>query len=251
MSRPAALLASLSLLAACGGGDPFGDVERLSEVETAAETGRQTVAASGPQDPDAPISENYDGQGGAAVPAAAPSPGGGLLGRLFGGGGVAPPEDGPASRQVAPGTQLPFGTVATVCGVTPGMRGQQVAEQSGYGIWDSQPGERAPHTFYITGMADGCDRQFTAALALAGDVSTHELVRYSSPEGYSRSDSVYEAIKAKVCRVAHGTPCGEKVDVLDGQTAFVTAYPRFGSSDRWAEILVHNGAVHAVSREGF
>lgn len=158
----------------------------------------------------------------------------------------------PAAATIAPGTALAFGEAATVCGLTEATLGTPVATTDRYTLWDSAGGGAEPRPHYITGLADDCAVQFTAALALFGDVATHEAVRYNAGNstGYSATDTVYEQIKGQVCGAAQGQPCGDRIDDLAARMAFVTAYETFGTNADWYEILVHDGALVASGDEG-
>lgn len=165
---------------------------------------------------------------------------------------VGGPVGGPDAAAIAPGTVLPFGAAATVCGVDEAAMGTPVATAERYTLWDSAGGGSAPRTHYITGMAQGCAVQFTAALALFGDVATHEAVRYNAGNtaGYSATDAAYEQVKGQVCGAGQGQPCGARLDDLSRRLAFVTAYETFGTNADWYEILVHDGALVASGDEG-
>ena len=155
-------------------------------------------------------------------------------------------------RAVPPGAALPFGEIATTCGVSPSALGRPVASASGYTIYDSAPGRTAPRAHYIDGFSDGCARQFTAALVLTGDAETHELIRYAEPESaraYSATDAAYEAIKTAFCGTPRGASCGGRIDALSRRTVFVTAYPQFSDSRSWKEFLLHEGEVAAAGTE--
>ena len=139
--------------------------------------------------------------------------------------------------------------MATVCGLPDASLGTPVATASGYALYDSSPTVVTPRTQYIDGFPDGCVRQFTAALALFGDVGTHEITRYQPSNAeipYSETDVAYEAIKTEVCGVASGQPCGAALNRLGRDTVFVTVYEAFGTNPSWAEILIHDGEVVAM-----
>lgn len=168
---------------------------------------------------------------------------------LFGRANAPGPND-PDYRIVELGTTLPFGTLARVCNVRPNKLGRRVErypEKRGmYALYDSAPGNTAPHTFYVTGFKDGCARQFTAAVALFGSTETHEQLRYGLPakvQPYSQTDAAYEKLKSRVCRVPKGRPCGKALPRLSKNTVFVSVYERFGSNPIWKTILIHDGAV--------
>lgn len=153
---------------------------------------------------------------------------------------------------VGPGAALPFGEIATTCGIATADMGMPVAAASGYTVYDTAPTSTAVRTHYIDGFSDGCARQFTAALVLTGDVSTHEGVRYArtpAQQRYSETDTAYEAIKRAFCGVGTGEPCGSRIDALSRRTVFVTAYPQFSGSNSWKEFLLHEGTVAASGTE--
>ena len=161
-----------------------------------------------------------------------------------------PKPDAPDYRIVPMGTALPYGVLARVCDVPDRQLGTRVERypesRSVYALYDSQPGNTAPHTFYVTGFDDGCARQFTAALALFGSPETHEQLRYGLPskvQPYSSTDAAYEILKSRVCRVGKGKPCGSSMSQLARTTAFVSVYETFGSNPEWKTILLHDGEV--------
>ncbi|MGJ8602849.1 MAG: hypothetical protein ACSHXH_01905 [Marivita sp.] len=171
---------------------------------------------------------------------------------LFGGNRPAsgPKSGDPDYEIVSMGTVLPYGTLARVCDVPVRELGQRVdrypESRSVYTLYDTEPGSTAPHTFYVTGFDDGCARQFTAAMALFGSPETHERLRYGLPskvQPYSATDAAYEKVKATVCRVGRGAPCGSSMSRLARDTVFVSVYERFGSNPIWKTILLHDGAV--------
>lgn len=162
----------------------------------------------------------------------------------------APQKGDPDYRIVSLGTALPYGTLARVCDVRTrelGRRVERYPERSGmYAIYDSDPGNTEPHTFYVTGFKDGCARQFTAALALFGSTETHERLRYGLPakvQPYSATDAAYERLKSRICRVGRGKPCGAALPRLSRNTVFVSVYENFGSNPVWKTILIHDGEV--------
>lgn len=162
-----------------------------------------------------------------------------------------------AASEVAPGTKLPFGKVARVCGMTNAQMGKKIAQypekRPRHKIYDSDPGNIAPHSFFITGFDDRCVRQFTASLAVFGSVAMHEQLRYGLPaevQPYSDTDKAYETVKSRVCGVPRRKPCGNKVKKLDSSTVFISIYERFGSNSHWANLLLHNGQVLAQDRKG-
>jgi hypothetical protein len=156
---------------------------------------------------------------------------------------------GPDAQQVAPGTLLPYGQIATVCGQPDSALGTRVAVGSGYELYDSAANSTALRAHYITGFPDGCARIFSAALVLFGDVGTHEVVRYlpsNASMAYSLTDTAYEQVKAAFCSVPAGQPCGRNLDRLAAHTTFVTIYETFGTNPEWGEIFVHDGQVMAI-----
>ncbi|MGK7652006.1 hypothetical protein ACSQ76_06200 [Roseovarius sp. B08] len=178
----------------------------------------------------------------------------GLFG-LLGGGGNTPAEG--ATSEVAPGTVLPYGRVARVCGMSDRQMGRRVEtypERRGtYALYDSSPGSTALRTFYLTGFDDGCARQFSAAVAVLAGAESHEQLRYGLPaevHPYSTTDKAYEDLKSRVCRVGRGKPCGNRIGRLENDTVFVSIYERFGSNAQWNTVLVHDGDVLAQDRKG-
>ena len=153
--------------------------------------------------------------------------------------------------QAAPGASLPFGQIVTTCGVSAASLGRPVVSASGYTVYDTNPSSTAARTHYVDGFTDGCLRQFTAALVLAGDVATHESVRYqaSNRRPYSETDTSYEVIKAAYCGAESGEPCGDRIAALSRRTVFLTAYPSFSDSDNWIEYLLHEGVVADAGAE--
>ncbi|MBM2323485.1 MULTISPECIES: hypothetical protein [Marivita] len=258
---------------------PTGFFGRLFGVGDGAS---QPAVAEAAADVDATIveSENADATAEVPQPASEPAPRRGLLGFLSRAAqtaqaddgtqlAAAPPQtqsdaapaveiarargpkpDAPDYRIVPMGTALPYGVLARVCDVPDRQLGTRVERypesRSVYALYDSQPGNTAPHTFYVTGFDDGCARQFTAALALFGSPETHEQLRYGLPskvQPYSSTDAAYETLKSRVCRVGKGKPCGSSMSQLARTTAFVSVYETFGSNPEWKTILLHDGEV--------
>lgn len=263
MTRFAAILCAVGLLAGCAS-DPLQDVPRLSDADL-AEGDLQAGLRADPEDASAvPLD-------GAAPAPAVTATGGGLLGFLRRAAEEAKAQDAPgvetaaltpapAARApgpdaadrlaVAPGTVLPYGAVARVCDLPDrqlGKRVERYPERRGtYALYDSEPGNTAQHTFYLTGFDDGCARQFTAALAVFGSPRTHEQLRYGLPsqvQPYSSTDAAYEKLKSRICRVGKGKPCGSAMSRLERDTVFVSVYEQFGSNTRWKTILLHDGEV--------
>mmetsp|Transcript_23459 Transcript_23459/g.41228 ORF Transcript_23459/g.41228 Transcript_23459/m.41228 type:complete len:367 (-) Transcript_23459:45-1145(-) len=161
---------------------------------------------------------------------------------------------GPDALDVPLGTMLPFGEVARVCdarGQKLGKLVEQAARKgANYKLYDTAPDSAAPRIFYVTGFSDHCPRQFTAALALFGAPQMHEQLRYGLPAEeypYSTTDKAYEKVKSQVCRVGRAKPCGTRISRLDQTTVFVSAYENFTENARWADILLHEGAVLAAA----
>ena len=178
---------------------------------------------------------------------------GGLFGRRADNAEI--PRNGPDVMEVAAGTTLPLGQMARVCGLSRNQLGARIDSAAGFQIFDTKPGGQGRRAFYITGFADGCARTFTGAVVIPGDVQTHEFVRYQSSNGrieYTSVDNAYEAIKASVCRVGRGQPCGAATDRLNQNTHFLSVYDLFGGTfnavpTEWAQILLHDESVVEVS----
>ncbi|SLN52686.1 hypothetical protein ROG8370_02354 [Roseovarius gaetbuli] len=162
-----------------------------------------------------------------------------------------------AQSEIGPGTVLPYGQAARICGLAQrdmGKRVQQYPEKRPvYALYDSDPRDAGPHSFYITGFADGCAQQFTASLVMFGSVGLHEQLRYGLPakvQPYSDTDKAYETIKSKVCRVGRQTPCGASLSRLEKDTVFITIYKNFGGNTEWSEMLLHDRQMVALSHKG-
>ena len=188
-------------------------------------------------------------------PAQADTPRRGLFGLFSGNGGADRPRTGPDATDVEAGTVMPFGEIARVCGLGANELGTQIDGGGGFKIYDTIPNTTALRPFYITGFDDDCARTFTGAVVVTGDIETHEFVRYASSNErieYTTSDNAYEALKASECRVGRGQPCGERTERLNRDTHFLTVYSFFGGTfsavpTQWAQILVHDGEVLAMS----
>lgn len=162
---------------------------------------------------------------------------------------------GPDAADVEPATALPFGQIARVCGLADSQLGTRIDGGGGFRIYDTIPQSTAPRPFYITGFNDNCARTFTGAVIVTGDVETHEFVRYQPSNEripYTTTDNAYEALKASVCRVGRGQPCGENLERMNSNTQFITVYDFFGGTfsavpTKWAQILVNDGEVLAMS----
>ncbi|MCL7406744.1 MAG: hypothetical protein EBR05_07920 [Marivivens sp.] len=274
-------IASVGLLAGCM--SPLDKVGRLDEVELAADVPEAAIAA----ETDVTVAEDIEEKRGffgrmfagnaevsdeavvaddtpeAEVELAAvevtdpvddlepetPAARGGFFGRMFARNSDDAETPAEPADAVPIGTFLPYGVIAPVCGVSTSDMGQKVESVAGYTVYDAGGDTSVPRTHYITGFADGCARQVTAAVVMFGDVGTHEMVRYLTPESalpYTDTDSTYEAIKSSVCRVGHGVPCGAQLDALGRNTVFMTVYETFGTNPEWTNILLHNGDVAAI-----
>ena len=187
-------------------------------------------------------------------PAAAPEP---VVKRRSGGlfGGAAKktaPRKGPDARDVPYGTVLAFGEIARVCDARGKSLGKKVdgSGRRGFTLYDSKPGVRDKHTFYLTGFEDNCPRQFTAANALFGAPSFYEQIRFS-PAGkhlpYAETDKAYDKVKSSVCKSRKKEPCGNKIEKMDSKTAFISAYEFDEHNGKWKEFLVHDGEVLAAA----
>jgi hypothetical protein len=247
------------------GGGPFGFLSRLLSAENAAEEQVLEAAAIGPIDPE--TGEPAEQPGGTdAIPGddtmdnalrddAEEEVGGGLLGFLRNNlgqpaDGGEPSGIGPDAEVIPPGLQLAYGEIATVCGLSARDLGTRVESVAGFTLHDTAPGSRNLRTFYLTGFSDRCARQFSGAMVIFGDPLMHETIRYSSGTRdipYTDTDNAYEAIKGRVCGVPAGEPCGNAIDRLSRNMTFLTVYSRFGSSPQWAEILLYDDEVAAMS----
>ncbi|WP_299586951.1 hypothetical protein [uncultured Tateyamaria sp.] len=175
--------------------------------------------------------------------------------RLFGGLRATPARrTGPDARDVPKGTVLPFGEIARVCDARTRELGTLVDRAArkgpGYYLYDSAPDSAGPRTFYITGFADNCPRQFTASLAIFGAPEFHEQLRYGLPAEeypYSTTDKAYEKLKSRICHVGRNTPCGGRISRLEKTTVFVSVYENFGENARWSDMLLHDGTVLAAA----
>ncbi|MCA0998134.1 hypothetical protein [Alloyangia pacifica] len=239
---------ALAALAACS---ETRDVPRLSEVELAEDAGESAALPS-----EAELTEDGGFLESTQTPArrAQTAPQGGLLGWLGGRASAAKAGSGPDAQQVPFGTALPYGEIARVCGVPDRQLGVPVAQypenRRGYVLYDSRPGTTAARALYITGFDDGCARQVTGALALFGAPQLHEELRYglagqTLPSG--PVEGAYETVKAEVCRVSSGKPCGRAMTRLARDTAFLSVYPTFGSAS-YVNMLLHDGQVVALER---
>lgn len=182
----------------------------------------------------------------------------GMFGLFGGNGGNARadrPRTGPDATDVDAGTVMPFGQIARVCGLGANQLGTQIDGGGGFRVYDTIPNATSLRPFYITGFDDNCARTFTGAVVVTGDIETHEFVRYQGSNeriGYTTTDNAYEALKAGECRVGRGQPCGERTERLNRDTHFITVYNFFGGTfnstpTQWAQILVHDGEVLAMS----
>ncbi len=161
---------------------------------------------------------------------------------------------GMALPDIAMGTILPFGEIGRLCDARTGDLGKQIdraaRKGAGYALYDSAPNSEGARSFYVTGFADGCVRQFTAALAIFGAPAFHEQLRYGLPAKdypYSTTDKAYEKVKAEVCNVGRNRPCGARISRLEDTTVFISVYEHFGDNARWADMLLHDGALLAAA----
>jgi hypothetical protein len=163
---------------------------------------------------------------------------------------------GPDARDVPVGTILPFGKVARVCeakdqGALGHLLDRSTATGRGHKLFDSAPQSVGARTFYVTGFKDNCPRQFTASLALFGSAEVQKQLRYGLPSKsypYSTTDKAYDKVKSAVCGVGKNQPCGARpMSKLTRNTVFISTYERFSSNARWADILLHDGAVAAAA----
>lgn len=174
------------------------------------------------------------------------------LGLFNGGAKKSPKRTGPDVRDVPFGTVLAFGEIARSCDSRGKSLGKKVdgSGRRGFTLYDSKPGVRDKHTFYVTGFSDNCPRQFTAANALFGKPSFYEQIRYS-PAGkylpYAATDTAYDKVKSSICRTGKKKPCGQNIGKLDSHTAFVSAYEFSEHNGQWKEFLVHDGEVLAAA----
>jgi len=166
-----------------------------------------------------------------------------FLNALFG----VPADQPPAAPAHRFGDPVPYGKIAVVCDA-PRRPGTKTANGGGFTLYDSAPGSTGMRAHYITGFDDRCARQFSAALAMTGDIRIHEFHRYlqQTKAAYNATDVAYEDTKSRFCRVGRGKPCGSRIDAFARTTVFVTAYRTFGSQPEWVEILLHDGDVAAI-----
>lgn len=220
------------------------DVAQAQSAEPAADTAAPVELAALPAVPDAPVTDAAPRQGGFG---------------LFGGGSAAKkdaPRNGPDARDVPFGTVLAFGEIARVCDAKGKSLGQKVDSNGrrGFTLYDSNSGIREKRTFYVTGFSDDCPRQFTAANALFGAPSFYEQIRYS-PAGknlpFAATDKAYDKVKSSICGAAKNKSCGRKIDTLDGNTVFLSAYEFGEINSKWKEFLVHDGTVLAAAVKSF
>lgn len=148
-----------------------------------------------------------------------------------------------------------FGDLLPACGTKKRDMGEEIGRSPGagsYRLYDSAPGsiEMRPH--FVTGFDDGCPRRFDAALALFGSPVVHEAKRYDSTNRapYTVADDAYERVKARSCGVRRGQYCPpDKLDKLGRDVALLTAYPSFGGSGPWLDVVLFKGGVAGQSIE--
>ncbi len=167
---------------------------------------------------------------------------------------------GPAAsnlREVLAGEVLPYGEIARACHAKGSKLGQVVAKYpergTKYRVYDSAPGHVGLHSFFITGFADGCPRQFTAALAVFGSPGMYEALRYGLPvneRSKKPTDIAYEKVKSSKCGVSRTKPCGSKISRLEKDTVFLSLYNRFEGAQGWTNLLLSDGKVVALDKEG-
>ena len=245
-----------------GGGDEATAPAAAAEPETAPETAAAPAtnaepgtAAKPAAETDAATGDKGRDQAETRVAAQGAEPKGrGGRGGFFGFGRAPAPA---VQSDIAFGTVLPYGQLAVICDVPTRKMGKKIASfperRETFALYDSDPGNTAPHSFYLTGFDDGCARQFTASLAVFGSVAMHEQLRYGLPaevQPYSDTDKAYEALKSKVCRVPRREPCGQRLSRLERDTVFVSIYERFGGNARWKNLLLHDGDVLAQDIKG-
>ncbi len=163
-----------------------------------------------------------------------------------------------AGSSSVPGTGSVAGPGEVMLNCSGGLRGTEVARfptvgRAKWRIIDTAPGSTEPRTQYVTGFGDGCARQVTAALVVFGAPDVHETLRYdpANDARYSATDTAYERIKGRVCRVGARTRCpADRMVRLAARTAFVTIYPRFGGTAAQVELLLDNGALVAQVAQG-
>ena len=166
--------------------------------------------------------------------------------------GVVAPQMAAFEMDVPFEATVPFGTVARVCDATGKPLGQLVEEagDGAYQIYDSGPETMDLRKFYLTGLSDGCPRQFVAATAIFGTPTKYEELHLAegAPEfQYAATDAAYDDIKLRICGAAPGETCGRKMKKLERNTLFVSAYDLTGEAERWTDILIHDGAVVATA----
>ena len=160
-------------------------------------------------------------------------------------------------REAMPGEVLPYGEIARACHAKGTKLGQQVAKYpergAKYRVYDSAPGHVGLHSFFITGFADGCPRQFTAALAVFGSPGMYEALRYGLPvkaRSKKPTDIAYEKVKSRKCGVGRTKPCGAKISRLEKTTVFLSLYNRFEGAQGWTNLLLSDGKVMALDSQG-
>lgn len=175
----------------------------------------------------------------------------GLFSGLLGGG--TSPRPGDDILDVAHGTVLPYGVIARSCETKRRSLGKKVeSSASGFKLYDTNPGISGQRTYYITGFADGCPRQLTAANVLLGAPSFYELLHYGPAGAHlpvGETDRAYEKVKRQVCGSGKGKPCGSRIKSLERNTVFVNAYARPKDNTSWSEMLIHDGEVLATTEK--
>ncbi|WP_299602395.1 hypothetical protein [uncultured Tateyamaria sp.] len=229
-------------------GGLLGWLRGAAQNDTQAQADVVPVAAA-PQDPETILAKAEDAPAAQSPDLVEPQKRRGLFGR--------PRAFAPGSADiidVAPGMTVPFGQIARACAANPKKTATLVDKAAGkgrgYALYDTVPDSTGPRTFYVTGFSDNCPRQFTAALALFGEPAFHEQLRYGLPADeypYSTTDKAYETLKRRICNVGRTKPCGTRIDRLSRNTTFISAYENFTDNARWADMLLHDGAVLATA----
>lgn len=141
-----------------------------------------------------------------------------------------------------------FGEIARVCEARDKPLGVLVAttETGNFEVHDTAPGGITLRRFFLTGFADGCPRQFMASTTAFGTPSAYEALHYGKDSFVQgATDLTYDQIKAEVCGVPAGAPCGKRIGKLDRTTVFLSAYDLTGATEHWTDYLLHNGTLVA------
>ncbi|MBT0959386.1 hypothetical protein IV417_18500 [Alphaproteobacteria bacterium KMM 3653] len=145
------------------------------------------------------------------------------------------------------GIKLPFGEVGMQCNVSGRALGKQIDTSSAkHKLYDSAPGTSGPRTFYVTGFKDHCARQFTASLALFGDLQLYELMHFGGGggSGGAETDKAYSRLRSGACK-SRNAPCAASgLNRLGKDTAFLSVYPTEGARSHM-EVLLSKGDLTA------